>query len=124
MSHQQRIEHMTEPDILYYDGDCALCQREMAHLARLKSDQLVLQNIHDLEPAADIPSRESLLKSLHLRRGGAWTVGLDANIAAWQHTRIGVFWRWLSWPIVKPAASWLYQQWAQRRFAKRYPTSE
>ncbi len=66
---------MTEPDILYYDGDCALCQREMAHLARLKSDQLVLQNIHDLEPAADIPSRESLLKSLHLRRGGAWTVG-------------------------------------------------
>ena len=80
---------MTEPDILYYDGDCALCQREMAHLARLKSDQLVLQNIHDLEPAADIPSRESLLKSLHLRRGGAWTVGSGR-----QYRRLATYTDW------------------------------
>ncbi len=111
---------MNEPDVLYYDGSCPLCKREMAHLDRLKSDQLVLKNIHDLEPDADIPDAATLLKSLHLRRGNSWIVGLDANIAAWQHTRIGFFWRCLSWPVVRPVAGWFYQQWAQRRFAKRY----
>ncbi len=94
----------------------------MSHLARMKSDQLILQDIHDLEPDANTPDRTTLLKSLHLRRGDSWTVGLDANIAAWQYTQIGVFWRWLSWPIVKPVANWLYRHWAERRFAKRYPT--
>jgi predicted DCC family thiol-disulfide oxidoreductase YuxK len=112
---------MIEPDILYYDGSCPLCRREMAHLERLKSAGLLLQNIHDLQPEADTPDQASLLKSLHLRRGNTWIIGLDANIAAWQHTRVGCLWRCLSWPIVKPAVNWLYQLWAERRFAKRYP---
>ena len=56
-----------------------------------------------------------------LRRGNTWLVGLDANIAAWQHTRLGAIWRLLSWPLVKPMADWLYRQWAERRFASRYP---
>jgi len=115
---------MNKPDTLYYDGTCPLCRREMAHLARLKSNQLVLQDIHELEPDAQTPDKHTLLRSLHLRRGDSWTVGLDANIAAWQYTRIGVLWRWLSWPIVKPAAAWLYQFWAKRRFANRYPSHD
>ncbi len=115
---------MNEPDILYYDGSCPLCNREMAHLARLKSDQLVLRNIHDLTVNDHTPSQAALLKSLHLRRGDDWIVGLDANIAAWQHTRIGFFWRVLSWPLIKPTADWLYRKWADKRFAKRYGQHE
>ena len=114
---------MSDTDILYYDGSCPLCRREMAHLAKLKSDQLILQDIHALSQANDIPSQSALLKNLHLRRGDGWIIGLDANIAAWQHTRIGVLWRWLSWPVINPIATWCYRQWAQRRFAKRYADS-
>ena len=112
---------MQEPDILYYDGSCPLCMREMSHLAKLKSDQLKLQDIHELPAAAEVPDKAALLQNLHLKRGSEWVIGLDANVAAWQYTRIGFFWRWLSWPGVKPIASWCYRQWATRRYAKRYP---
>ena len=115
---------MSDPDILYYDGSCPLCQREMSHLARLKSDELVLQDIHKLSATEDLPTKSALLQSLHLRRGDQWVTGLDANIAAWQYTRIGLLWRWLSWPIIKPVADWCYRVWAVKRYAKRYPTSQ
>lgn len=112
---------MQEPDILYYDGSCPLCMREMSHLAKLKSEKLVLQDIHALSPTAEVPEKSALLQNLHLKRGSEWVIGLDANVAAWQYTRIGIFWRWLSWPVVKPIASWCYRQWATRRYANRYP---
>ncbi|MED5315325.1 MAG: DCC1-like thiol-disulfide oxidoreductase family protein, partial [Pseudomonadota bacterium] len=92
---------MNEHATLYFDGNCPLCRREMAHLTRLKSDDLVLQDIHDLPDSDALPDKASMLQSLHLRKDGGWVTGIDANIAAWQYTRIGFFWRWLSWPIVK-----------------------
>ena len=92
----------------------------MSHLAKLKSDQLVLQDIHALPPDIEGPDKETLLQNLHLKRGSEWVIGLEANVAAWQHTRIGFFWRWLSWPVVKPFARWCYGQWAVRRYASRY----
>ena len=111
---------MKDPDTLYYDGSCPLCQREMAHLAKRKSDRLVLQDIHELPPGAEVPDKATLLQNLHLKRGSEWVIGLDANVAAWQYTRIGFLWRWLSWPIVRPLAGWCYRQWATRRYTKRY----
>ena len=119
---------MQDQDVLYYDGSCPLCRREMKHLRKLKSEGLLLQDIHELstDPLPshrdDHPDKAVLLRSLHLRRGDDWVTGLDANIAAWQHTRIGVLWRWLSFPMIKPIANWCYQTWASRRFAKRYPS--
>ena len=80
---------MREPDILYYDGSCPLCMREMSHLSKLKSDQLVLQDIHALPPGTEGPDKATLLQNLHLKRGSEWVIGLDANVAAWQYTRIG-----------------------------------
>ena len=57
---------MQEPDTLYYDGSCPLCQREMSHLAKLKSDQLVLQDIHALPPGAEGPDKETLHSVIEL----------------------------------------------------------
>ena len=115
-----RTNAMKEPDTLYYDGRCPLCQREMSHLAKLKSDQLVLQDIHALPPGTEGPDKITLLQNLHLKRGSEWIIGLEANVAAWQYTRFGFLWRWLSWPLVKTLASWIYRRWAVRRYAKRY----
>ena len=115
-----RKSAMQELHTLYYDGSCSLCKREMAHLAKLKSDQLVLQDIHALPAGIEGPGRETLLQNLHLKRGSEWVIGLEANVAAWQYTRVGFLWRWLSWPVVKPFARWCYDRWAVRRFATRY----
>ena len=84
---------MSEQDTLYFDGSCPLCRREMGHLARLKSERLNLQDIHDLPESDEIPGKAALLQSLHLRKNGRWVTGLEANIAAWQYTRIGFLWQ-------------------------------
>ena len=54
-------------DILYYDGRCPLCVKEMDKLRRIKADTLHLVDIHSLDDAAPTrPPRETLLKVLHL----------------------------------------------------------
>ena len=55
---------------LYYDGNCPLCNLEMARLERLKSDELQLADIHALDANGDRPDTETLLRTLHLR---VWT---------------------------------------------------
>lgn len=107
-------------DTLFYDGQCPLCQKEMARLARSKDKKLTLVDIHALTDFDGLPSREALLRDLHLRRGGAFLIGIDANVAAWQHTRYGVFWRWLRWPGVRPFAEFGYRRWAAWRYRRLY----
>ncbi len=108
-------------DTLYFDGKCSLCLREIGHLRRLADAALELRDIHQLSPGADVPPRLTLLRTLHLRRAdGEWVTGLDASVAAWQHTRLGPLWRWLRWPLVKPLAAYGYRLWAQWRFRRLY----
>ncbi len=121
------------PDTLYYDGQCPLCTREMAKLGQLCDAQLQLADIHrlppdnsleqtdGLAPTDALPSRDTLLKTLHLRTAeGQWLTGIDANVAAWQHTRLGPLWRWLRWPLIRPVADRVYRLWAERRYRRLY----
>ena len=107
-------------ETLYYDGACPLCTREMKHLAKLKQESLALVDIHTIEVTDDMPSKEDLLLNLHLKRGDSWIVGADANVAAWQHTRIGVLWSWLRWPGIRQLIDPLYAFWAKRRYQDLY----
>ena len=107
-------------ETLYYDGACPLCTREMKHLAKLKQGSLALVDIHTIEITDDMPSKEDLLLNLHLKRGDSWIVGADANVAAWQHTRIGVLWSWLRWPGIRQLIDPLYAFWAKRRYEGLY----
>ncbi|WP_166268796.1 thiol-disulfide oxidoreductase DCC family protein [Marinobacter caseinilyticus] len=109
-------------DTLFYDGQCPLCQREIATLSRLQQGGLAFADVHQQpEPAAGHPDREALLRRLHLRSGdGNWLTGLHANVRAWSHTRIGWLFRPLLWPVLFPVARIIYERWADRRYDKRY----
>lgn len=95
----------------------------MTHLARLKDDQLVLQDIHLLGEDEDLPPQAQLLETLHLRRDGQWLTGVDASVAAWQHTQWGPLWRWMRWPVIAPIMDWGYRHWARWRYRRLYGPS-
>ncbi|WP_035514282.1 thiol-disulfide oxidoreductase DCC family protein [Pseudohaliea rubra] len=109
--------------ILYYDGRCGLCAREIARLERLRDDGLALCDIHtlDAEPEPGEPDRDTLLRTLHLRTDdGRWLTGADANVAAWRHTRYGWLWGWLRWPLLRRLVDPVYAHWAAWRYRRLY----
>ena len=110
-------------DTLYFDGQCPICTREVTKLQQLSGDGLQVRNIHEVEEGG-LPTRDTLLRELHLKTaGGEMLVGIDANVAAWQHTRFGIFLRWLRWPFIRPIASRVYALWAERRYRRLYLAS-
>lgn len=114
------MEANTEKETLYYDGACPLCNAEISKLGTLCDDSLELVNVHDM----DVSERdaEAMLKLLHYRtKDGETLVGLDANVAAWQHTHWGFIFRPLRWPVIRQIADRVYAFWAERRFARLYP---
>ena len=107
-------------DTLFYDAHCPMCRREVAVLQRLARATLEFQDIHSADDDA-LPSKEQLLKSLHLRRdSGEMVTGLAANVAMWQHTRYGVLWRILMLPGLRTLMESAYNHWAQRRYRRLY----
>lgn len=116
---------MTAPDKhcdrLYYDGTCPLCRREIAVLEKAKGAQLKLVDLHkadSLPPGLSLPD---MLKSLHLiKPNGDVVKGLEANIIAWEHTRLRLLVGILRWPVISTVAHWVYNRWATRRYEQRY----
>lgn len=111
---------MSEPNSkLYYDGQCPLCAVEMRHLDDLKQETLELVDIHSLELSAEEKTARLLL--LHYEQvDGTTLTGLDANVAAWQHTRWGWAFRWTRWPVIRQIADRVYRFWAEIRYRKLY----
>lgn len=113
----------TDQDILYFDGQCPLCAREIRTLRRLQQGGLAFVDVHQQSEHAEDerPGREQLLRRLHLRRAdGHWEVGLPATVRAWSHTRAGVLFRPLLWPGLFLVADWVYRRWADRRYERKY----
>jgi predicted DCC family thiol-disulfide oxidoreductase YuxK len=93
----------------------------MKKLQSHSDGQLTLQDIHSLNSCPTLPNKKKLLTSLHLQTaGGELLVGLDANVAVWQHSRFGIWLLWLRWPVIKPIADHLYNRWAKRRYDRLY----
>ena len=112
----------TDCDTLYYDGRCSLCAAEIASLAQVRGASLNLVDIHgEQDRAGDTPSRDTLLRTLHLRRAdGAWLTGADANVAAWEGTTRGRLLRILRWPVLRPVVDIVYARWARWRYRRLY----
>ena len=105
---------------LFYDGACPLCNTEVSQLKKLADNNLQLINVHDMDVAAcDV---EPLLRVLHYQKAdGVMLKGLDANVAAWQHTPLAFFWKWLRWPFIRRITDCIYLAWADLRFKRLYP---
>lgn len=115
------VKRFMTTDTLYYDGQCPLCSAEMKKLTRHADPNLELVDIHSLVDEAGLPTKHQLLTSLHLKQAdGTLLTGLDANVAAWQHTRFGVFFRCLRWPVLRSVADWFYDRWANLRYRRLY----
>jgi len=121
------IAMKTPNSTLFFDGRCPLCGFEIAHLKRLSRGGLDFVDIHQYpaDGLADMPPRQVLLGVLHLRTAeGKWLRGMDASVAAWQTTRLGVLLVWLRWPLIAPLADRFYIWWANRRYQRYYGQRE
>jgi len=97
-------------DTLYFDGNCPICRKEMAHLDTLKDDSLQLLDIHQL-PVSDARKQE-LLAVLHLSTADGQEIkGYQANLRAWQHTRYAFWARLFSYPPLSWAGQLAYAVW-------------
>ena len=109
-------------DTLFYDGQCPLCAREIRTLRKLQRGNLIFADIHEQrDGSSTLPSHEALLRRLHLMTWtGAWVTGLQANVRAWSHTPFGFLFRPLLWPGIHGLASRIYENWADRRYDRKY----
>ena len=102
---------------LFYDGQCPLCTKEINLLSRWKNSELQLTNLHEAQKLAK--SKNEMLSVLHYQTSdGDWLLGLDATVAAWSHTKLGWLFKPLRWPLIKPLADYIYNNWAKRRACK------
>ena len=106
--------------MLFYDGACPLCAKEIKLLKSCKSQRLSLVDIHsELLDGARMPNKTQLLQTLHIRKdNGQWVTGISANVLAWQYTKYGFLLRWLDWPIIKPVVGSVYAYWAKLRYQR------
>lgn len=113
---------MTKP-IIFYDGQCPLCQREIQHYQRTQGagelEFVDLTQAEDrLKPYA-ITLKSALLKLHAVDAQGVIKVGVDAFILIWRHLK---GWRWLARfvniPGIKQLAVLSYHWFAKWRFIK------
>ena len=126
------------PAILFYDGACPLCSREINGLKRkIDPAKIVFKDIHNLSDdairklfaeracngvynQATVPSRATLLKQLHLLSNGSVRTGFDANLALWETTAYARYFHWLRFKPIFLSATFFYEIWARLRYRKLY----
>jgi len=106
--------------ILYYDGQCPLCAKEISVLKDIQQGGLCFEDVHSLSEYTE-ETRQKMLKVLHLRDSeGIWYKGPDATVKAWSYTRYGWLFKPLRWPLIGRVVDIVYDVWAKRRYHKLY----
>lgn len=124
MAETLQTDRQLERPAVFYDGNCPLCRREIAHYRRIdRSGQICW-----IDAAADHEalarhglSLEQAMAELHvLDKTGAWRRGLDAFITIWVHLPP---YRWLarlaSLPGLKQLLAAAYRLFARWRYRRR-----
>ena len=108
------------PDTLFYDGNCPICVKEVDRLERLADSDLALCDIFQAKDTT-LPATDTLLRQLHLKTSdGRLLTGVEANIAAWQHTRWAFLFAWMQWPLIRIITDKAYARWALWRYRRLY----
>ncbi|MDP9524502.1 thiol-disulfide oxidoreductase DCC family protein [Pseudomonas putida] len=101
------------PLILYFDGACPLCAREVAFLRRRSTAaKLILIDIDgdDFDPRLLGLTIEQLRSCLHARfANDQWVTGLDATLWSWRAAGVGLWAAPLSWRPLRPLLSFVYR---------------
>ncbi|EGU41464.1 hypothetical protein VII00023_06402 [Vibrio ichthyoenteri ATCC 700023] len=108
--------------IIFYDGSCLLCVKEMTSLKQQLNDNVIFINILNAIKMEDHPSirLENSLKILHvIDHTGKLRLGVDANVYLWEFAGQKPLLRLLRWPIFRTIANAGY--WCFARY--RYPLS-
>ncbi|WP_440056696.1 thiol-disulfide oxidoreductase DCC family protein (plasmid) [Pseudoalteromonas sp. T1lg65] len=105
--------------IIFYDGRCPLCAKEMDHLKQHDHhNQIVLKNVHCENFASEYPeiNKQHALNVLHgYDFQGKLIKGLDVTVLAWQtvgkHRWLGI----LRWPLIRTISDLCYLFFAKHR---------
>lgn len=105
--------------ILFYDGHCPLCMREIAHLRRWNSaGQVQFVDITSADFTERYPQidRDAAMAVLHGQLpDGRVITGVDVTVEAWNRVGKGHWVRWLKWPGVRWVSPALYRLFARHR---------
>ena len=108
-------------DVLYFDGSCPMCTKEIKALRRLNGGGLSFVDVHGCEVDQHMPTKLEMLKVLHLMTAeGDWLKGIPATVRAWSHTRWGWLFKPLLWPLFSGITNYIYKLWAERRYERLY----
>ncbi|MEP1470380.1 MAG: DCC1-like thiol-disulfide oxidoreductase family protein [Halieaceae bacterium] len=108
------------PDTLYYDSNCPICVKEVGRLQQIADKELVICDIFQARDDS-LPDTDTLLRQLHLQTSdGEFLTGVDANVAAWRHTRWSFLFAWMRWPLVRSVTDRIYARWALWRYQRLY----
>ncbi|PPC76882.1 DUF393 domain-containing protein [Pokkaliibacter plantistimulans] len=105
---------------IYYDGNCAICSREMRWLGSLNlRQQLQFVDIQQpgFDPASLGVSFADLDREIHVSQSaGPLLSGIDAFIAIYRAVDKQWLAAVLSLPLIKPLWQWLYLRFARNRY--------
>lgn len=114
----QQLSNMSRV-IIFYDGGCPLCVKEMKHLNKLdKSNRLVFENINAEDFNLRYPHIDPIAANRYLHgvdSNGNEIYGLDVTYAAWQAVGKGAYIAPLRWPVIRWLADSVYLLFAKHR---------
>ena len=110
--------------VVFYDGGCPLCRREISHYRRLDHGAgIEWIDIHASPETLDryrISWHEAMQRLHVLESDGRWVTGVGAFIAVWRRLpRYRLLARLIALPGVLNIAEWAYDRFAYRRFKSR-----
>ncbi len=105
--------------ILFFDGKCPLCTKEIALLQRYdKNAKIQFEDINSKSfgakfPFIDLQEARNVLHGQLL--GGTIITGMDVTFMAWDLVERHRWLKLLNLPLVRPLTDWVYQIFARHR---------
>lgn len=104
--------------IIFYDGQCPLCAKEMQALKKQDANQQIqLEDLHQSDFQKRFPEVNQMraMQILHGKLDNQWLYGLDVTYHAWRIVGKGWMVAFLRWPLLKPIADKCYLFFARHR---------